>query len=63
MGALFDMKAFFSWLETTSERELLQRRDQLEHAIQNKLTNVDVITDARYLLKQIEQEMLVRTML
>ncbi|OIO76373.1 MAG: hypothetical protein COZ20_02300 [Gallionellales bacterium CG_4_10_14_3_um_filter_54_96] len=62
MGAIFDMKAFFRWLETSSERELLQRRDQLQHAIEHKFTESSVITDAKYLLKEIEQEMLARTM-
>lgn len=62
MGALFDMKSFFSWLESAGEHELLQRRDQLQYAINHRLTEGGVIADAKYLLKEIEQEMLVRTM-
>ncbi|MGZ8256913.1 MAG: hypothetical protein ACXWTX_03985 [Gallionella sp.] len=62
MGALFDMKAFFAWLENANERELLQRRNQLQHAIEQKFTEAGVIADAKYLLKEIEQELLARTM-
>lgn len=62
VGALYDMKAFFAWLENASERELVQRRDLLAHALQHKLTDPNVIADARYLLRQIEQELLARAM-
>lgn len=62
MGALYDMKAFWIWLENATDRELLQRRDQLQHAIDHKLTESGVLADAKYLLKVIEQEMLARTM-
>jgi hypothetical protein len=48
-------------LEQARERELVQRRDQLHHAISRLFTESDVIADARYLLKQIEQELLART--
>lgn len=56
------MKAFWIWLENATDRELLQRRDQLQHAIDHKLTESGVLADAKYLLKVIEQEMLARTM-
>ena len=61
MSTLFDMRSFFEWLEQARERELVQRRDQLHHAISRLFTESDVIADARYLLKQIEQELLART--
>ncbi|MDA8119444.1 MAG: hypothetical protein M0Z85_05205 [Gammaproteobacteria bacterium] len=63
MGALYDMGAFFRWLEVASEREILQKRDLLAHAIEYKLTEKSVIADAQYLLKKIEQELLARSML
>jgi hypothetical protein len=29
MGAAYDMKAFFSWLENADEKELVRKRDVL----------------------------------
>ncbi len=62
MGALYDMTAFFSWLEIAGEKELVRKRDLLLHAIQYKLTEDSVIADAKYLLRKIEQELLERAM-
>lgn len=62
MGALFDMKAFFVWLAIASEKELIKKRDVLADALQSKFTEDGVIADAKYLLKEIEQELLSRAM-
>ncbi len=59
MGTLYDMKAFYRWLEKAEDRELVQRRDGLARALEH-LTDPDVIGDARFLLKKIEEEMLAR---
>lgn len=62
MGALFDMKAFFIWLETASEIELIKKRDVLADALQTKFTEDGVIADAKHLLKEIEKQLLSRAM-
>jgi len=59
MGTLYDMKAFYRWLEDATDRELVQRRDSLLRALAH-LTDPDVIGDAKFLLKKIEEEMLAR---
>ena len=62
MGALFDMKAFFVWLEIASENELIKKRDVLADALQSKFTEDGVIADAKHLLKEIEMQLLSRAM-
>lgn len=59
MGTIYDMKAFYRWLENATDRELVQRRDTLQRAL-NHLTDEDVIADAKFLLRKIEEEMLAR---
>jgi hypothetical protein len=59
MGALFDMSAFYRWLAGASEIELLAKRDQLASVLLD-LSEAEVISEAKKLLKNIEQEMLAR---
>ncbi|OYV75592.1 MAG: hypothetical protein B7Z66_12235 [Chromatiales bacterium 21-64-14] len=62
MGALYDMGAFYRWLEQANERDLARKRDLLAHALAYKLTEESVIADAKFLLRKIEEEMLARAM-
>lgn len=57
---LADMKSFFRWLDTATEEELIQRRDRVREALEKKLTESGAISDAEYLLKLIESELVSR---
>lgn len=59
MAALFDMKAFYLFLETAKEQELTRKRDLLVRFIK-EAKDQDVIEDAKYLLRQVEAEILSR---
>ncbi|HHH46471.1 MAG TPA: hypothetical protein ENK53_05600 [Thiotrichales bacterium] len=59
MGTIYDMKAFYRWVDESTNKELLQRRDSLLNAI-GKLTDENVLADARFLLRKIEEEILAR---
>jgi len=59
MGTLYDMKAFYRWLDEADDMELVQRRDALRRAL-SQFTDENVIADARFLLRKIEEEMLAR---
>ena len=59
MATIYDMKAFYRWLETCTDRELAQRRDILLRAL-DQFTDEQVIADARFLLRKIEEEILAR---
>ena len=59
MGTLYDMRAFFRFLEEATDDELVQRRDALRQVLDG-LTEEGVIADARFLLRKIEEEMLAR---
>ena len=61
MGILFDMTAFYRWLETASDRELLARRDGLV-SLRARFTEVEVQAEATRYLKLIEEEMLARSL-
>ena len=61
MGAIFDMKAFFRWLEQASDKELANRHEILQAFIKN-VKNESVKEDAQYHLRRIEEEMLARVM-
>lgn len=62
MGALFDMKAFFRWLEESEIQALVRRRDLLAEVLAEHLRDPEVIAEAQHLLKLIEREIVVRTM-
>jgi hypothetical protein len=59
MGALFDMKAFFRFLETATEKELSDKRERLILFIQ-LASDESVRDEAKYLLRKIEEELLSR---
>ena len=59
MGTLYDMQAFFRFLEEATDSELVRRRDALRQVL-GGLTEDDVIADAKFLLRKIEEEMLAR---
>lgn len=61
MGVLFDMAAFHRWLEQATDRELVARRDAAR-SLESTLTDQAVKQDLRYLVRQIEQELLARKM-
>jgi len=56
---LYDMRAFYRFLESAEERELEMRRDRLV-AFLAVVDQEPVRSDARYLLRKIEEEMLAR---
>jgi hypothetical protein len=59
MGVLYDMQAFYRWLNDASDTELLQRRQSLLDLLP-QLTQEEVIQEARRLLRIIEEELLAR---
>lgn len=59
MGILFDVAAFYRWLQEASDRELVARRDSLLIAIEN-LSDKGVAEEAKHWLKKIEQEIVAR---
>jgi len=59
MGILFDVAAFYRWLQEATDRELIARRDSLIMAIEN-LSDRDVAEEAKRWLKKIEQEIIAR---
>ena len=59
MGILFDMAAFYRWLEEASERELLARRDEALN-MENRISDVDLKSDLRRLVRMIEEELVAR---
>ena len=59
MGMLFDMAAFYRWLEQASERELLARRDEALK-VEARLASEDLKSDLRRLVRMIEEEMVAR---
>lgn len=56
---LHDMRAFYRFLESAEDRELEMRRDRLI-AFLAVVDQEPVRSDARYLLRKVEEEMLVR---
>ena len=61
MGVLFDMRAFFRWLEEASDRELSERHE-LVLRFSEKVKSESVREESRYLLRKVEDEILARTM-
>lgn len=61
MGILFDMAAFYRWVEQASERELLARRDEAL-ILEKRLTDKKVIRELRYLTRRIEEELVARNL-
>ena len=59
MGILFDMAAFYRWLEEASERELLARRDEALN-MESRISDVDLKSDLRRLVRMIEEELVAR---
>lgn len=59
MGILFDMAAFYRWLETASDRELLARRDDSVN-VESRLTDDDLKRDMKRLIRMIEEELVTR---
>jgi len=59
MGILYDMRAFFRWLDEADDEELLRRRQSLQDLL-SELTQEEVIQEARRLLRFIEEELLAR---
>ena len=59
MGILFDMAAFYRWLEQASDRELLARRDDALN-IKNRISDDDLKQDLCRLVRLIEEELVAR---
>lgn len=59
MGILFDMAAFYRWLEQAPERELLARRD-VAMAAEKEVTNEELRNEIRRLVRKIEEELVAR---
>ncbi len=59
MGILFDMAAFYRWLDTASDRELLARRDDSVN-VESRLTDDDLKRDMKRLIRIIEEELVTR---
>jgi len=59
MSVLFDMKAFYLFLEKASDKELSQKQELLVQFI-DMCQDPDVLSEARYLLKMVEEEILSR---
>lgn len=62
MSGLFDMRQFYRFLEEAKDRELAQKRELLARFIDNA-RDPDVLKDARFLLKKVEEEILSRLQL
>jgi hypothetical protein len=62
MSGLFDMKQFYRFLDEAKDKELAQRQEMLTRFIENA-RDPDVLKDARYLLKKVEEEILSRLQL
>ena len=61
MGILFDMKAFFLWLEDASDKELSDRYERVV-MFSKKAETENAIEEAKYLIKKMEEEILTRMM-
>ena len=61
MGVLFDMRAFFRWLEEASYRELSERHE-LVLRFSEIAKSESVREESRYLLRKVEEEILARAM-
>jgi hypothetical protein len=61
MEAVFDMQAFYRWLEQASDKELVQRHSILLVFIRNVET-VSTREDAQFHLRIIEEKMLARAL-
>lgn len=59
MGILFDMAAFYRWLEQASDRELLARRDDALN-MEVRLSDEELKRDLRRLVRMIEEELVAR---
>jgi len=59
MGILFDMAAFYRWLEQASDRELLARRDEALN-MESRISDEDLRRDLRRLVRMIEEELVAR---
>jgi hypothetical protein len=59
MGILFDMAAFYRWLEEAPERELLARRDEALN-MENRISDDDLKRELRRLVRMIEEELVAR---
>lgn len=59
MGLLFDMAAFYRWLQEASDDELLARRDVCIQ-IEIKLTDDDLKRELRRLVRMIEEQLVAR---
>jgi hypothetical protein len=59
MSGLFDMKQFYRFLDEAKDMELAQRQELLARFIETA-RDPDVLRDARYLLKKVEEEILSR---
>lgn len=53
------MAAFYRWLETASDRELLARRDDSVN-VESRLTDDDLKRDMKQLIRMIEEELVTR---
>ena len=61
MGILFDMAAFYRWLENANDRELQARHEALI-ALRGRFTEAKVQASATSYIMMIEEEMLARSL-
>ncbi|HHI71471.1 MAG TPA: hypothetical protein ENJ91_10745 [Rhodobacteraceae bacterium] len=59
MGILFDMAAFYRWLENASDREMLARRDAAR-AAEREITDPELKEETKRLIRLIEEEIVAR---
>mgnify|MGYP001138909421 CR=1 FL=1 len=59
MGILFDMAAFYRWLDQASDRELLARRDEAL-SVKNRISDDNLKQDLCRLVRLIEEELVAR---
>ncbi|MCG7928958.1 MAG: hypothetical protein ABW104_18055 [Candidatus Thiodiazotropha sp. 6PLUC2] len=59
MSGLFDMQQFYRFLEKARDKELAQKQELLARFIDNA-RDPDVLKDARFLLRKVEEEILAR---
>jgi hypothetical protein len=62
MSGLFDMRQFYRFLEEAKDKELAQKQELLARFIDNA-RDPQVLKDARYLQRKVEEEILSRLQL
>jgi hypothetical protein len=61
MGILFDMAAFYRWLEEASDEEIIAKRDEAL-ALRKSLEDERLIADVTYLVREMERALVARNL-